>query len=223
MKNPFTPDFVAYLADLEANNEREWFHAHKARYEKSVKEPFEAFVEDLIARLQKLNPALALTAKDAIFRIARDTRFSKDKTPYKTHMAALLSNSGRKGIHEPGLYLQISPTGVDLYTGAYEPEKEALQRIREEIADRDKDFKALLADKAFKKLWGELQGEKNKRIPKELEEAAQRQPLLYNKQFYFHAQLGKSQVTHPKLAETLVEHYRVAMPLMAFFQKPMVG
>lgn len=219
----FTSDFAAFLSELEANNNRDWFNAQKGRYEKSVKEPFEAFVEELITRMQKLNPAIRITAKEAVFRIARDTRFSKDKTPYKTHMAAIISPGGRKHLADPGLYVQLNAEGVQLYTGVYEPDKDALHRIREEIADKGKKFSSLITAAEFRKHWGEMQGEKNKRIPKELEEAAAIQPLIYNKQFYFGAVFKPDWLTRQKLPETLVEYYRIAMPVIEFFRKPMAG
>ena len=87
----FTKDFAAFFKDLEKNNNREWFHENKKRYEDSVKNPFHNFVEELIGGLSDIFPTLTIQPKDAIFRIHRDVRFSKDKTPYKIHASALIS------------------------------------------------------------------------------------------------------------------------------------
>ena len=92
----FTKDFIGFFSDLENNNNRDWFHENKKRYETSVKGPFESLVSALISELSKVYPEMTITPKDAIFRINRDIRFSKDKSPYKTHMAALISPGGKK-------------------------------------------------------------------------------------------------------------------------------
>ncbi|MEL6943413.1 MAG: DUF2461 domain-containing protein, partial [Bacteroidota bacterium] len=102
----FTPDFLNFFKDLRANNEREWFHANKKRYEQSVKIPFQAFIADVIEHASIFDPNILITPKDAIFRIYKDTRFSKDKTPYKLHASAVVSRGGRKDLTSIGIYLE---------------------------------------------------------------------------------------------------------------------
>ena len=92
----FTKDFIDFFKELAANNKKEWFDFNRKRYEKSVKQPFAEFVQEMIDRIRADDPKVDISTKDAIFRINRDVRFSKDKTPYKTHMAAIVSARGKK-------------------------------------------------------------------------------------------------------------------------------
>jgi len=178
----FTKDFTAFLKDLTKNNNREWFHANKKRYEKFVKEPFQAFVAEMIARASRVDKGINIQPKDAIFRINRDTRFSKDKTPYKTSLGAVIAPGGRKDHTTPGLYIELNAHYIRVYSGCYMLDKYQLEDVRYHIANNLSQFDKLIKDKAFVKTFGTIQGEQNKRLPKELQEPAEQQPLIYNKQ-----------------------------------------
>lgn len=136
---------LEYLDRLRVNNNREWFNDHKAEYlEQQAK--FNHIVERLIAELQRLDPSLGtLSVRDCIYRIYRDTRFSPDKTPYKTHMSAYICPHGRKSGYA-GYYLHIEPVGDGLLgrsilaSGAHCPEPKPLQSMREEILDNGAEF-----------------------------------------------------------------------------------
>ena len=132
----FSPDFIQFFKDLRSNNEREWFHANKKRFETTVKKPFESFISDVIELLSVHDKHILITPKEAIFRIYRDTRFSKDKTPYKTHMSAVVSRGGRKDLTSPGVYLECNDEHFRIYSGVYMPNSKQLQRIREAIASQ---------------------------------------------------------------------------------------
>jgi len=212
----FTPEYNRFFKELAANNNKEWFDANKKRYESAVKKPFEAFVGEVIARIAKVDPRIRIEPKEAIFRINRDIRFSNDKTPYKLNRSALVSPAGRRDHNAPGIYFQLGADSVGFYGGAYQPEKDELQRLRERIMDEPKKFKALYQDKAFKKLLGEVQGEKNKILPAEFREAAAKEPLLYNKQLYYGADLPAKTVVDPKLADILMDHYHAMRPMSQF-------
>ncbi len=212
----FTKDFLKFIKDLSKNNNRDWFNANKSRYIEHVKEPFEAFVQVMIDEMQKLDPNILITPKDAIFRIYRDTRFSKDKTPYKTSVAAVISQKGRKDTSSPGIYVQFNAEDARVYSGAYQLDKNALQNVREGIASNLEEFNALINDRKFKNKFGEIQGEKNKRIPKEFQEIVEKQPLIANKQFYYFAKFEPEFVLDPKLPKKLMEYYKVARPLGNF-------
>lgn len=212
----FTKDYHKFLKDLNKNNNREWFHANKKRYETSVKNPFYDFVEVMIEQLSAIDKRIVITPKDAIFRINRDIRFSKDKTPYKTQMSAILSPGGRKNRSTPGLYIQFGVEDVRLYSGMYMVDKKVLQRIREKIVSHPKEFKKLITTKKFVNHFGEIHGEKNKRIPKEFQESAAQQPLLFNKSFYYFATFKPTIVEEPKLPKLLIDHFKAAQPLNAF-------
>ncbi len=213
----FTPAFLNFLAELELNNNREWFNANKQRFKEQVEKPFHEFVAVMIERIAAHDPRIAITPKEAVFRIYRDTRFSKDKTPYKTHMSAVIGINGRKGPHSAGQYIQISAAELALYGGSYMPDRQALHRIREAIAAQPERFERLLNAPAFReKYGGQVHGEKNKRLPTEFAEAAQRQPLLFNKSFYFFAKLPAETILREDLPEICIEYYLAGKPLGDF-------
>ncbi len=204
----FTKDYLAFLRGLARNNTREWFHANKARYESAVKVPFRDFVEEMIHRVSAIDSSVVLEPKDAIFRIARDIRFSKDKTPYKTHMSAVVNRGGRKDHRSPGLYFQLGASNVAVAGGVYQPDKSALYNIRAAIRDRGTELDRLVKSKAFRERFGELMGDKNKVLPKEFKDARDRFPLIANKQFYYWVEHPADTLLRDDLAAFLMEHYR---------------
>ncbi|MFC2089173.1 DUF2461 domain-containing protein [Bacteroidota bacterium] len=136
-------DILSYIEDLKRNNNREWFHENKDRYDK-VRGTFTSLISEIIAKLQFADPRLAgLEAKDTIFRIYRDIRFSKDKTPYKTHFSAYIARGGRKS-KEAGYYVHVSKEELFIGAGVYQPEKEDLKAIRQEILYQPEQFKSLV-------------------------------------------------------------------------------
>ena len=213
----FTKDFIKFFKGLNKNNEREWFHANKKDYEAHVKVPFKAFVQLIIDKMQKIDPTVVITPKDAIFRINRDIRFSKDKTPYKTNVSAAISAGGRKDHSKPGIYFEMGHDKFGIFSGVYMPDKNQLQSIREAIASQPKEFAKILKAKKFQSYWGEIHGEKNKRIPKEFREDAESQPLIFNKQFYVMTQFDADKILDPKLDKIIMDHYSAAKPMADFF------
>lgn len=212
----FSPDFNRFFIELAANNNKDWFHANRTRYENVVKQPFERFVGEMITRVAKVDPKVRIEPKEAIFRINRDVRFSKDKAPYKLNRSALISAAGRKDMNASGIYFELGPEAVRIYGGAYMPDKDALLRIRSRIAKDLTKFRKLREDKDFIKRFGTVQGEANMRLPPEFQAAAAKEPLLYNKQFYYGAELPPKLVTSPKLPDLLMEHYAAMAPMNAF-------
>lgn len=219
----FGPAFGTFFKNLRKNNNKEWFDAHKAQYEKEVKAPFEAFISELIKQAAKLDPAIKSTPKEAIFRIYKDVRFSKDKTPYKDYVSAIIGPGGRKEMAAPGYYVQMNDKEIGIYSGAYMPEKEYLHRIRLAIAAQPKAFARLISDKDFKKYFGEIKGEKNKIIPPELKEDAAAQPLIYHKQFYIQGDLDPKMITSDKLIPEIMKYFKAARPLNQFLAQAYKG
>lgn len=216
----FTEDYLNFFKDLAANNNRDWFLANKKRYETSVKEPFKTFVQDMIDRAAAIDDRFAGEAKDAIFRINRDIRFSKDKTPYKLNLSALIAPGGRKaGMGTPGMYIEAGPEHFRFYSGLYMLEKDDLYRVREYIIKHSDELNKLLADKQFVEKFGELRGEKNKVLPKEFKAAAEKQPLLFNKQFYFFNSMEPETILQDDLGELVMEHFDVSQPMRQFLTK----
>lgn len=215
----FTEDFIAFFSELAQNNDKTWFEANKKRFEKSAKKPFEEFIGEMIARINAVDPSVAITPKDAIFRIYKDVRFSKDKSPYKTHLGAVISAGGRKDMITPGMYLQLDAEHVRIYGGLYMPSTQQVYQVRQAIAGNLQHFDALLNEKAFKEKYGAVSGEQHKRVPKEFEAAAEQQPILQNKQFYYFSKLPAQTMLDPKLPEIVMEHYFASQNMNAFLAK----
>ncbi len=211
-------DILQFLYELSQNNNKDWFNKNKDRYESSVKKPFEAFVGNLIGQIGHFEPGFQTTAKESVFRIHRDTRFSSDKTPYKTHLSAVFTSRGRKTMHEPGYYFQLSFGSLSLGGGAYFLDKEPLAKVRQAIAGDAQNFRRLIGAAAFADRFGEIQGEKNKILPPELREAAASEPLLFNKQFYFMTDLDPELVTRPDAVAQIAAYFEAAKPVNEFFR-----
>lgn len=206
--------------ELAANNHKEWFDLNRSRYENHVKKPFSVFTQALIDQLSIQYPVFKdLLAKDCMFRINRDVRFSKDKTPYKLMCSAVVSPEGKKSTAINGIYFELTPEHVRVYGGVYEVEKEALQELREGIAAHLSDFKRLITHSEFVDFFGEIHGEKNKVLPLELKAAGLEQPLLYNKQFYFYATFPAELMLEDQLLNTLLKAYEIGRPLESFFNQ----
>ena len=212
----FTKATLRLLKELKKNNNREWFNENKPNYIEHVKEPFEAFIGDLIEAMEPYFESLSITPKDAIFRIYRDVRFGKDKTPYKTKVSAIISPGGRKDKIIPGIYLEISPDDMRVYSGLYQLDSKQLFNVRSHISHNLDEFKALISNSKFVKTYTGIKGEKNKRIPKEFEDDALGQPLLYNKQFYFFTSWPAETIYDKNLIKKVTKTYTIAQPVSEF-------
>jgi len=214
----FKKDFTKFLSDLEKNNNRDWFNENKERYINSVKRPFEIFIETLLNKIKEEDDSLTLTPKEAIFRIYKDVRFSKDKTPYKTNVSAIISDGGRKNFTTPGIYLEITKNGLRFSGGAHFIDKDQLQSLREFISENLSEFHALLKEKKFKTTFGTILGEQNKRVPKEFKELLEVEPLIANKQFYYFTEINKEELFSKNLVSTLMRFYKGGRPLNEFLK-----
>ena len=205
-----------FLKDLRKNNNRDWFHSNKKRYEKDLKKPFAELVGTLIEVAREIDSQVDILPKDATFRINRDTRFSKDKTPYKTHVGAIISRFGRKRKEFPGYYVHIEPGRLMLGGGAYFLPTDMLWKVREHIMKNANEFSTIIHEKDFVEKYDAIQGEKNKRLPKEIMEAAKTQPLLFNKQFYYMAELPTEIAIMPDFIDFCRLYFQAAARLNAF-------
>jgi uncharacterized protein (TIGR02453 family) len=148
-------DTLQFLDDLKANNNRDWFLENKKRYE-AFKKDYQQLVADLLDAMKPLDPSLEmLEVKNCTFRINRDIRFSKDKTPYKSHLGIWLS-SGAKGLNRSGYYIHLEKGASFIAGGLYCPESEDLKKMRKEIAFFYEDLEAILAEKDFKSEFGDF-------------------------------------------------------------------
>ncbi len=153
-----------FLGELRVNNNKVWFEAHRAQYTEA-RSLFEDFVQDVIHGINEFDPLPGLQAADCLFRINRDVRFSKDKSPYKANMAAAIAPGGRKSTQSP-YYLHIAPGDSLLAGGAYMPSKEQLARIRDNLAGGAPELHQIIAAPGFRQYFDQVSGEKLKVAPK---------------------------------------------------------
>lgn len=208
---------VRFLKGLDKNNNKEWFEEHRKDYE-ALRKDWLIFVQDMIKRIAVFDPEIAgLEAKNCVFRINRDTRFSANKAPYKNNFGAYFAAGGKKSALA-GYYLHIQPGDCFLAGGAYVPEPARLQAIRQEIDYNLPEFEKVLKNKSFKEYFGGLTGEKLARPPKGYE--ADNKAIEYLKHKSFLA------VHHPdpkKLDESYDQYaarvFKAMHPLIHFLNR----
>jgi len=163
-----TPELFAFLAELKDNNDRPWFEAHRSRYEKTVREPLRAFIREFDPLLESISPHMVADDRKSggsLFRIHRDTRFSKDKSPYKTWAAVQFRHEAGKDAHAPCFYLHLEPDRVLIGAGCWHPASDALGKIRDAIAEDAAGW--FEARNAVIRAAFELEGESLKRPPRD--------------------------------------------------------
>jgi len=214
----FTPAFFRFFEKLEKNNNKEWFDANRSTYETEVKEPFKKFVTRILNELAKDQPDILKDASKSIFRINRDIRFAKDKSPYKNHVGAVFSRAGTKD-KRPCYYLHLGAKEVFIGGGLYEVDKDTLEKIRQEIYYNPDAFKKLINEKTFRTYYGTLQGERNKVLSPDYKEFAKEQPLIANKQFYYMAKLKKEDVLDKNFDKTVLRYFKAAAKFNEFMMQ----
>jgi uncharacterized protein (TIGR02453 family) len=219
----FPPATLKFLAQLKRNNNRDWFNEHKATYETAIKAPSLAFADAMNAGLARVAPAYITEPKQAVYRIYRDTRFSADKTPYKTHTAFLFRRSNM-GKHDSGsFYVGISPDGVELGGGVYMPGPEQLMAIRLHLAGHHKRFEKLLANAKLRQLAGELKGTALTRPPKGFDTGHPAGEWIRRKQWFFFQTLPATLATSPELIPVLSKAIGAMIPAVEFLNEPLAG
>lgn len=213
----FSEDFIRFFQELEKNNHKEWFDENRKRYEREVKNPFKSFVGDLILALQKFDPEIMIKPKDAIFRINRDIRFSKNKQPYKNNVAAFISRISKKE-EFPGYYVHLDAEGIWLGGGLYDLSTENIYKVRQEILYNESNLKEALKANGFKTEFGALQGKKNKILKAPFKEYGEEIPMLYQKQFYFMKQYPASKITSDQLVDFCSDKFEKAYPVNKFLR-----
>ena len=210
----FTPDTFRFLKDLKKNNDREWFAANKKRYEEQLKDPALRVIAAFAPELKKISPHFMATPR-SLFRIHRDTRFAKDKSPYKTHIGLHFRHDRAKDAHAPGYYLHIEPGGVFLGVGIWHPEGGPLRAIREHIVEDPAGWKRASRAKAFTTAF-ELSGDRLKRPPKDFDPE---HPLIEDlkwKDYIGIAERPDSFVTDAGLPKALAKTFAAGTPFMRF-------
>ena len=209
----FSPELFAFLRELKQHNEREWFNANKARYEGELKEPALAFIEDMAYRLPEVAPQLTAD-KRALFRIYRDTRFAKDKTPYKTHLGIYFRHAASADAETPGMYLHLEPRHVFMGAGIWHPGSPALKRIRDALVARPEGWRAAVADCG--PAWTLAEGEKLKRPPAGYDKEHPLIEDIKRKSFAMTSPLTQADATGGGFLDEFAERAAGARPFMAF-------
>lgn len=216
-KGFFTPALFGFLAELRAENSREWFQANKARFERDVREPMLAFIAAFGEPLAGISAHFAADPRPAggsMFRIVRDTRFSRDKSPYKTNIGAQFRHRDcTRDAHAPAYYLHLEPGGCFGGGGSWHPDPAALARIRARIAAKPQEWKALA------KAGIEVAGDSLVRVPAGFDPAHPLAEALKMKDFYALAPLTQREVCAPDFLDRYAEICRGNAPLLKFLAK----
>jgi len=211
----FPEEGIAFLRQLKKNNNREWFAANKLRYEEQVKLPMLSLIAALKGPLSGIVPEIEINPKKNIFRIYRDTRFSKNKLPYKTHVAAVFHLRGHWE-ESAGFYLHIEPDGVYAGGGIYMPDGPQLKKLRRAIATRPEEFLAIVRDKSFVKTFGTLEGEKLQRAPLGYAPDHPMVEWLKFKQFFTGVEWSPETCFRRKFPDAVASLYGELAPLIRF-------
>ena len=217
------PEGLKFLRGLEKNNDREWFNERKALYEAELKEPMLAIVRKITDAMTEFAPNHVRPAEKSLFRIYRDTRFSNNKLPYKTHVAAWWSHTGMDKTSGAGYYFQVSPKGVVIAAGAYMPEKEQLAAIRHWLLENHVAFRGLLNKPAVKKTFKEFEGEALTRPPKGFPCEHPAMDLIKCKQWGLRTELPAEKALEANFAATLVKHFKLLAPMVDALNTPIAA
>lgn len=219
----FPPEAVAFFRGLKKNNRREWFLPRKQLFEDTVKAPMIALVSALNRALAGIAPQYCTDPGKAVYRFYRDTRFSKDKKPYKDHIAATLARKGMERHRSAGFYFSVSDSAVEVAGGLYMPEREELLAVRSCLDRRHEDFRRLLRGPKLRRLMGDIHGDRLSRVPKGFSPGRPAEDLLRHKQWYHYIVLDGDIVTTPALYREILARFRAMLPVVEFLNSPLLA
>jgi len=220
----FSPELFAFLRELKRNNDRNWFLDNKSRYEEHVKAAMLSFIADLKPAMAKISRAVDVDPRPvggSMFRIHRDTRFSRDKSPYKTHASAYFPARTRRDVHPPGYYFHLEPGAVFVAGGAWHPDTKSATRIRAAMLDRPKDWIAATRAKTFTARCELGEGDLLRRPPKGV---APDHPLvedLKRRSFIATAHFSEVEACRAGFLDEVIDAYRRIAPLNRFLCRAM--
>lgn len=215
------PQTLKFLNRLKKNNNKPWFDAHRVQYE-AARIDFSNFIQLVMNAVQKTDTTITgLSSKDCLFRINRDIRFSKDKTPYKTNFGASIKRGGRKSVYA-GYYFHCSPGGSFVGGGLWMPEAVDLKKMRQEIDYNWDEFQSILKEKNFKKIYGDLYkgGDVSlSTIPKGYEKENPAIDYLKLKSFIAETRIEDEELTKASLHKKTVAAFEALQPLLNFINR----
>jgi uncharacterized protein (TIGR02453 family) len=216
----FSPEALSFLRSLKRNNRREWFQPRKEIFETKVKIPMVQLVEAINAELLDFAPGHITDPKKAVYRIYRDTRFSPDKTPYKTHVAAIFPDHNLGKQSSAGFYFHVTAQSVGIAAGSYMPGPDELRAFRTWLGENHKKFRD--ASRKPEKMLGKLQGSSVTRMPKGFDATQPAEDLIRMKQWLYWVELDAKIATTPRLLPELVKRFRAAAPVIAMLNAPLL-
>jgi uncharacterized protein (TIGR02453 family) len=214
----FSRATIDFLRELDLNNRRDWFNANKDRYEEHVKAPALKFISDVAPHLKKISPHFKADARPvggSLFRIYRDVRFSKDKSPYKTHVGIRFPHVTAKDVHGPGFYMHIDIDGTWIACGIWRPDSGSLKKIRTAIDREPTRWKRAKGAKTFRQHY-ELSGDSLKRAPVGVDPDHPLIEDLRRKDFIGVSKLNQRTVTGRELIPEFTTRCRAAKPFQRF-------
>ena len=217
----FSSKTLSFLRSLKRHNDRQWFKANKARYEIHVRQPMITFVDRMESDLHYFAPELIANQKQSIYRIYRDTRFSANKTPYKTHIAAIFPHRDLPKHESGGLYLHVAHDHVFVGGGLYRPTPQQLYRLREYIASHFEELQKIVEHSNFQKQFGELQGERLKRVQRGFDSEHPAAVYLKYKQLLAGVQRPASFAIAPRFYSSVLGLFKTLAPLIHFINQPL--
>jgi len=218
----FNRKALDFLRQLKRNNRREWFEARREIYEQDLKAPMLALIEKVTAGMMDYAPTHVRPAQKSMLRIYRDTRFSADKTPYKTHLAAWWSRGGMEKTSGSGYYLHISPTELLVAAGVYMPPKEQLLAIRQQLLERHDEFRRLIEAKKLRAKMELHDPASLSRPPKGFPAEHPAMEWIKWRQWGVWVTLPADTVLKPALVKTVESYFRLSQPLVDFLNEPLV-
>jgi uncharacterized protein (TIGR02453 family) len=217
------PEALTFLRNLTRHNDREWFTPRKPIFEAELKEPMLAIIRKVTDAMVDFAPAFVRPAEKSLFRIYRDTRFSANKLPYKTHVAAWWSHQGMDKTSGAGYYFQIDAKEVIIAAGAYMPEKDQLSAIRHWLLDHHLEFRKLLQKPAVRKTFAEFEGNALIRPPKGFPAEHPGMDLVRCRQWGLAATLPAAEALKPNIAATLIRYFKIASPVVDALNTPIAA
>lgn len=216
----FTAESVEFWRGLAADNSKTYFDAHRPAYEEHLKTPYQALAAALVAGIQTEEPEYQIDPRKATYRINRDIRFSKDKTPYKTELGITVGRSEKHDPSYPGYTCRVGVHGVAVAGGLYSPSTELRDKVRRFVGDNSTELRELTADVEFVATFGALSGEAHKRAPADFKELAEHEPLVLNKQWVFWSGFEQPDLfLRDDLDDFILDKWDIAGPVMEFFKR----
>ena len=207
---------ISFLRELEKNNDRDWFQANKSRYD-AANANVVAMADQLIGMIAKFDPAVVgLDPRRCVFRIYRDVRFSKDKSPYKTNLGAAISPGGKMA---PGYYFHIQPKMYFSAAGKHMPDAAEMLRVRQAISTNAGEFRKIVEGKRFRERFGELHGDRLSRPPKGFSPVDPAVEYLKLKSFTVAENFDESEALSAEYPKMLAESFKAAFPFVAFLRE----